>query len=296
MQVCLHHNDLDGFCSAAVIGYFNRKILHDIPPTFIEMDYNRELDLSLLTPNCGLYIVDYSLKEDVMEKVLAITTNIVWIDHHKTAMERKYITDIPGGIPGLRGNDFAACEYTWKYMDDRFNIYDEIPHEVPLAVKLISDRDNWNWKFGAQTKLFNAGMMTIDSDPHSDIWGELFIDESKVIEVMGRGKILIDYQEITWRNVMNGRGFEVEFEGHKCFAINVGEIGSEAFGQRFYEYDICISFKHTGKNWMVSLYSNKKVDVSEIAKKYGGGGHASASGFTLAYCPVGLLFKEVKIE
>ena len=37
-------------------------------------------------------------------------------------------------------------------------------------------------------------------------------------------------------------------------------------------------FSFDGDKWTVSLYSTS-VDVSEIAKKYGGGGHKGASGF-----------------
>jgi len=34
------------------------------------------------------------------------------------------------------------------------------------------------------------------------------------------------------------------------------------------------------KKWRVSLYTTKKeINVGEIAKKFGGGGHTSAAGF-----------------
>lgn len=295
MNLIIHHNDLDGRCSAAIIRYFYMQFLHEVSPSCIEMDYNLELDLTLLNDVLGkddtLYIVDFSLKEDVMEKVFAITKNVVWIDHHKTAMERKYSIE----IPGIRGNEFAACEYTWKYMCERFEINNPIDVDIPVAVKLISDRDNWNWKFGEETKLFNAGMITVDNDPNSSIWNDVFNSYSEVVKIMGRGTVLCAYQESSWRNSMDNSGFETAFDGHRCFAINLGGIGSEAYGERINNYDLCVDFKFTGKNWIVSLRSTK-IDVSEIAKKYGGGGHKGAAGFTLNECPIGLIFKEIKDE
>jgi nanoRNase/pAp phosphatase (c-di-AMP/oligoRNAs hydrolase) len=43
-------------------------------------------------------------------------------------------------------------------------------------------------------------------------------------------------------------------------------------------------FVFDGEQYTVSLYS-KTVDVSEIAKKYGGGGHKGAAGFQCKKLP-----------
>ena len=43
-----------------------------------------------------------------------------------------------------------------------------------------------------------------------------------------------------------------------------------------------MAFKYDGKikKWVVSLYTTKiNIDVSKIAKLYGGGGHKGAAGF-----------------
>jgi nanoRNase/pAp phosphatase (c-di-AMP/oligoRNAs hydrolase) len=39
-------------------------------------------------------------------------------------------------------------------------------------------------------------------------------------------------------------------------------------------------FTFNGSKWVVSLYTkNPDIDVSEIAYRYGGGGHKAAAGF-----------------
>jgi nanoRNase/pAp phosphatase (c-di-AMP/oligoRNAs hydrolase) len=38
-------------------------------------------------------------------------------------------------------------------------------------------------------------------------------------------------------------------------------------------------FCFDGKQWTYSMYTLKDINVSEIAKKYGGGGHKKAAGF-----------------
>lgn len=45
-------------------------------------------------------------------------------------------------------------------------------------------------------------------------------------------------------------------------------------------YDGCACFHYGNGMWNFSLYNdNGKVDCSQIAKQFGGGGHFSASGF-----------------
>ena len=38
-------------------------------------------------------------------------------------------------------------------------------------------------------------------------------------------------------------------------------------------------FYFNGREWVYSLYTTKKIDCSQIAKWYGGGGHKQAAGF-----------------
>lgn len=80
-------------------------------------------------------------------------------------------------------------------------------------------------------------------------------------------------------------GFETEFEGVKFFAVNLGHCNSEYFKSLPEgEYDGFMPFSFNGDLFTVSMYS-KTVDVSEIAKKYGGGGHKGASGFQCKELP-----------
>ena len=61
-------------------------------------------------------------------------------------------------------------------------------------------------------------------------------------------------------------------------------FGSAVFGERMDKYDICMAFEFDGAKWVIGLYS-KTIDVAEIAKKHGGGGHTNAAGFICAIPP-----------
>jgi hypothetical protein len=76
----------------------------------------------------------------------------------------------------------------------------------------------------------------------------------------------------------------VVFEGHRTLAINdrgSGEMGA-LIRQLGYEIGYCyFEAEQNGElKTFVTLYSDR-VDVSEIARKFGGGGHEGAAGFSL---------------
>lgn len=52
------------------------------------------------------------------------------------------------------------------------------------------------------------------------------------------------------------------------------------------EYDLLIGFSFDGYRWSYSLRS-EKVDCSQIAKKFGGGGHRGAAGFSTTILVIG---------
>ena len=56
-------------------------------------------------------------------------------------------------------------------------------------------------------------------------------------------------------------------------------------------------FVFDGSKWTVSIYStNKNIDCSELAKKYGGGGHKGAAGFQCENLPFSITLRIKKDE
>ena len=292
---CYYHNDLDGRCAGAIV-YRQTRVMPDgcslDYPEMIEVDYKDEIDISKILPNEEIVIVDFSFKPEIMEKVLKITKEIIWIDHHKTAFEYKYSQE----LKGLRDNAFSGCELAWKYFYPTTS--------MRRVVELIGDRDKWAWKFGKDTAWLNLGLHLYPHKPQDGIWEILLFgdgSEHNLKSIMAEGKTCEQFRNNFCKDYANSYGFEAEFEGHKCFALGLYMFGSEAFGERFGQYDICLSYEFLGDKWTVGLYS-KTVDVSVIAKKYGGGGHKGASGFICKELPFKILTpptirsEEMKIE
>lgn len=269
-MICFHHNDMDGRCSAAIVKKWRELHRQDgSRDLFIELDYKDRVPIEKIEPNELVVIVDFSFKPEIMQKVFEITGQVIWCDHHKTAAEYDYGRDIDG-IREFEEKKLAGCECTWKYF------FPEV--EVPRIVRLIGDRDKWAWKYGEETAKANQGVKIYDTQPESKDWLHLF-NYLGVIEAIKHGETCLKFRDSFCKDYCNSYGFETEFEGYKAFALGIYMFGSEAFGDKFKQYPLCISFVYDGNKWTTGLYS-ETIDVGEIARKFGGGGHKGAAGFT----------------
>lgn len=272
-----HHNDLDGRCAAAI----TLRAKNSLDAELIEVDYNMQIIVAEIDFDEEIIIVDFSFKPEVMRKVLKRTERIIWIDHHKTAAN--YEVEYGQKIAGLR--DFSepglsGCELAWQFFYTR--------DVVPTAVMLIGDRDTWRWEHGEHTAHFFNGMLSVDNKPESSIWDTLLSEDAQADfateAITERGKIVIQFRDRFVTDYCNNYGFETEFEGYRCFAVGMYMFGSKVFGERFEQYEVCMAFEFDGAKWIIGLYSTT-IDVAEIAKKRGGGGHTNAAGFTCAVPP-----------
>ena len=76
---------------------------------------------------------------------------------------------------------------------------------------------------------------------------------------------------------------EKDIEGYKAVVINKERFNPSSLGIDYHKdgYDISICFWYKNK-WTFSIYNEDgKVDCSQIAKKFGGGGHAGAAGWAM---------------
>lgn len=286
-NICIHHNDLDGHCSAAVVGMF---VSVD---KFIEMDYDKEFPWEELSSEDNVYMVDFSFPnfEKDMPRINDLT-NFHWIDHHKTAIEKAQKMGFkPSAGMVDNAENFAGCELTWKYLS---------PDSVmPKVVYLCGRFDVWDHE-DPEVLQFHYGLEAHNTNPtyNMNLWNDLlnpednvFSSEGNIInELIEEGKIIQRYVETINERMARENAFVVPFEGHKFLAINHIGPGSKILEGVFDEaqHDGMLVFgKLPVGGWKVGLYagSEEKIDCGEIAKKYKGGGHFRSSGFVCKELP-----------
>lgn len=280
-MICFHHNDLDGRCAAAIVDkWWRPREAEGQREIFVELDYKDRVPVESIGPSEQVVIVDFSFKPEVMSEVFKRTDKIIWCDHHKTAANYDYGREL-AGIRDFEEKHRAGCEVTWEFF------FPDIP--IPKAVFLVGDRDCWRWQGGVETARFNQGMKLYDTSPASPFW-RVLLDEgchdnkSLLRDITEQGRTCLMFRDSFCADYAKTYGFETEFEGHKAFAMGLYMFGSEGFGEKFKQYPMCLSFVFDGEQWTVGLYS-ETIDVGEIARKHGGGGHKGAAGFVSAYLP-----------
>jgi len=274
---------MDGHCAGAIVRrYINQEndpIFDDgTGVDFVEINYNHDFPFDKIRPNEQVFIVDFSLqKPGDFEKLLEITKNVIWIDHHKTAIEKHaHLSDL---IRGLRRDGISGCELTWEYL---------FPKEpMPTTVRLLGDYDIWTFKYGNDTHQLQAGIRLWDTRPESLEWSEWLDATYYPQREIKAGEIALKYRNNYYAGLIKAWSFPIQFEGFRAIACNAGSVSSQLFDTvPESDYDIMMPFVFDGSKWTVSLYTKKKeIDVSEIAKRYGGGGHRQASGFQCEKLP-----------
>jgi oligoribonuclease NrnB/cAMP/cGMP phosphodiesterase (DHH superfamily) len=291
--VIYHRADFDGI--------FCREIARKFLPAdtaFIGWDYG-DAKIDPLTLAEGIiYILDLSpecLEGTENGVVLLRDRDLIWIDHHKSAIEKFSET-----IPGYRIDGVAACRLAYQWfritaMSSPLLLpgkQEFINREVlePLAVRLAGEYDIWD-KRDPNAELFQHGLRSREL---TDItWNYLLNNnhagEECVFDLLDSGRAIQYSQTRSNESVIREIGFTFQWEGLTFLGCNASRYNSHLFAAGLRpEHDGCFGFKWTGKEWSVSLYGvpgKPDVDLSQIAVKHGGGGHKQACGFRAKTLP-----------
>jgi len=275
-----HHNDLDGHCAGAIAGRAqNRPVKED---DFVEVNYG-PFPFDKISLGEKVIVVDFSLQEPGdWEKLLAITSDIIWIDHHDTAIEKAKAIPGVADLPGLRRTDRAACELAWEFFFQK--------EKMPYSVELAGIYDSWREEEGEweTANYFQCGMKMQETQPGSRIWEELLNVPSgvswgaKVMELVEAGEMIFRYREKEYTRIAQNNSFPMMFRGLRAIACNTHEFQSQLFEAVWDEakYDVMLAYIFDGNKFHVRIYSSKPhIHCGKLAQEFGGGGHRGAAGF-----------------
>jgi len=221
-----------------------------------------------------VFVVDFSFTERIM-KVLeqSAIKEFIWIDHHKTAMEKLPELWNSDAIGGLRDLTRSAAMLTWEWF---FN-----PYELaPLSVQLVEDYDLWRFDL-ENTKEFAEAVQFWDVGDFVKVLGR-----DELSDIIDDGVSLLE-QKMKRIEQLIKKSKQIYFDNHYSYIVNstsdVSMVGNQILENKIgcEVAIICqLKFDETPKV-IVSLRSKEGIDVSNIAKKYGGGGHPQAAGFEI---------------
>lgn len=269
--VIYHAGCIDGFTAAWVCHTYFKETptnIKYIPGVYQEKPKDKNGD-EIIFKNSSIYLVDFSYKKDYLKELLDNNNKVTIIDHHKSAYNdlkdfdhlflHKYFD--------LNHSGSMLC---WKYFFGSKS-------EPPLALKNIEDRDLWKFQL-PQTKEVVAALYSYEMT--FEIWDEL-MQNHNIAKLYSEGLTLERKFNKDCKSLVEYMTRSVKFEGYTVPLINVPHMYSSEVGNILAKNNLfSISYYDTPEHRKFSLRSTDEgVDVSEIAIKYGGGGHRNAAGF-----------------
>lgn len=292
-RICFfHRNDLDGHASGALVKlkYPDAELVGiDYPDkaTAIELIRKHEIDNTT-----EIFMVDFSLQPfNEMIELIKACQFFTWCDHHKTAIEEydKLSTDETDPLPlHVYLNSLkAGCELTWDALYEEFET-------TPEFISLLGRYDVWDHQ-NPKVLPFQYGMRLKETNPEdmnwnlsdSNIWERLLAlhhnsRSHTTSEIIREGATVLKYIQKDNKGLIESSYFECYVGDLHCIAVNKLGGNSQVFEAMWDEtkWDAMLLFGFNGRRWRYSLYTSKpNVDVSIVAKKLGGGGHAKAAGW-----------------
>jgi uncharacterized protein len=265
-KICIYHgNCADGFTAAWVVRLalgedveFYPGFYREPPPDVKDKD---------------VYIVDFSYKPSVMERIIADANEVIHIDHHETAIQAmecfchkklfKFYSP---------ENTESGAMLAWRYF------YPDKP--VPQFIKHVDDRDRWKFLIPGSREIaanvFSYAYTFENWDMLMQQSLEEQVREGTAIE-RSNAKNILELKDVVVRR-MNIAGYNVpvanvpyQYGSDMCSNLAKGEPFSG------YYYD-----KATHREFGLRSTPGG-INVGKIAESFGGGGHATASGFKRSF-------------
>lgn len=277
--LCIYHgNCADGFGAAWVV----RKALGD------RVEFHPGI-YGHPAPNVGnrhVLMVDFSYKRPLIELLARQARSILILDHHKTAAEDlagfrepapyaewkdrtlAKVEGDPEPVAALFDMDRSGAGMTWDFF------FPDKPR--PALINHIEDRDLWLFKLDG-TREIQASIFSFPYD--FDVWDKLMESPVELLRSEGAAierkhhKDIGELVGVTKRRMVIG-GYDIPV-ANLPYTLTSDAGHLMAKGEPF-----AACYWDTPAGRVFSLRSTDEgVDVSLIAKAYGGGGHRNASGF-----------------
>lgn len=252
-------------------------------------------------------IVDFSYDETTLKSLLAARLNlgksrepyVVVLDHHASA-ERDLRSLQAQQLRGLHIHfDMAESGATlaWKYLHTRGQLPDKahqpdvwaaVEHQMPRLFHYLRDRDLWQWQLDNSHAISLALWSESRQFPVWDCLATAMETDTGLERLIGEGKAIKRYAD-TLVQAMASHAVMSNIGGYTVPIVNATTLYSEVgdyLCTHHPEGDVPLFVayymdrKDGKRQW--GLRGHGKIDLSVLAKQYGGGGHANAAGFVSA--------------
>jgi len=226
-------------------------------------------------------LVDFTYKLHQMEAILEACEELIWIDHH---VDGTIVERVIKGHPKLKrliSRERSGAYLAWQYFFPN--------REVPKVVQHVDDRDRYMFDVPNTREATGSLTLTCRRNGKADWedWELLFDEEDGLLEKhIETGKPIRAVEDsITFMQA--SKVVPVVWEGYRTGIINAQTLISDTADRLKQKFDIAWVWGVTHREgehteiWNSLRKSNScPADLSQLARTRGGGGHATAAGWT----------------
>ena len=217
----------------------------------------------------SLFIFDFSYSREVMEELQRQHPGrVILVDHHQTARE------VLSGLEDCYFDlDHSGAYLAWKAWFGE-------TREVPVLLQYVEDRDLWKWELSSSRAVSAA--LNLEAREFV-VW-----DQLDVLTLKQEGEVILRAQRQQVKRLVELAEHR-DVGGQVVPVVNTPLLQSEVCERllQTYErapfagayYEARDSSDTPYRNWSLRSRADSEVDVSAVAKQFGGGGHMHAAGF-----------------
>ncbi|MBL8841914.1 MAG: phosphoesterase [Planctomycetes bacterium] len=213
-------------------------------------------------------ILDFSFPRQQLIEMKERASSLLVLDHHLTAQQ------------DLAGLDFAqfdltraGCTLTWDFF---------FPGEPrPWLLGYVEDKDLWRWKLPDSQEV-SAALQSYSRSFKT--WDKIL--KKGIDALVAEGRPILRYKNRLIETAAS-RVRMTDFEGHRIPVVTSCVLQSEIGGRLAPHHPfVAIVFETGGRRiWSLRSHEGSGINVAEIAKRRGGGGHPNAAGFIETIAP-----------
>lgn len=219
-----------------------------------------------------VYIVDFSYPRHVLEALHSAAASLVVLDHHKSAK-----ADLEGLEYCTFDMNESGASLTWKHF------HKDAP--LPTLIQYVRDYDLWKHEL-PYTHEINAwiAIQKFDLDVWNHLRNQLGRGASRATAITAGQAILRAEEKYVQDQLPFGvTGF---LAGQEFTAVNGTHLRSkvgDALAQKTGAGAVWFLREDCSVHWSLRAAKGSGIDVSKIAAKFGGGGHAASAGFVVGW-------------
>lgn len=291
--VIYHKNCMDGFTGFFLLTLTNkihhRAIIYPDVPSANSSPPNID--------NKNVIIIDVAYKKNIISDIINKAKKMTFIDHHISIRDDILSLNISYPHEIIYDEKKSGASLVWNYF------FSHKTKKIPFFIKYIEDNDIGAWKLKYTIPFMSALEVkypTIPTKENLAHWENLF-NKQEVAKLIKKGKTYAEYRD--YLIDQNVKKYSLEsFPGEKLYSMH--PIIFKSPGQYrvvVYNGGGCPSTSHLSIKflqkvncdfiifWVLNMdrkeyvlqFRSNKVDVSEIAKLFGGGGHKLASACSI---------------